>query len=325
MDSASTGKTGNNTIKVAVWMITYNHALYIEEAIESVLKQKCEFNTHLFIGVDCSTDRTLEICMKYERQFPDKITVLDTLHRIGAPANSMRTYTRCIESGAEYMALLEGDDYWTDENKLEKQVAIMDRTPTANVVCSSYWIGQDGKRELSHLDCDSDNEYGYCIFDNQSNMSQWFTKTCTSMIRVSAIPLANIMRYKNIFDYHLMYEALRSGNGIYMKRQPTAFYRAHASGIWAQRPAAEKTRGTYLVHKELAVLYPEDLFVRDQFITKTRHFIESHADNRVPITPLALLAPFRLFLLTKDTKRALRLYKRIIVDFVIKSRLLGAG
>ena len=118
-----------------------------------------------------------------------------------------------------------------------------------------------------------------------------------------------------------MYEALKNGSGIYLN-QHTAVYRIHDAGIWAMKLQAEKSKETYLIHQELASLHPNDEFVVKQYCTKTKTYIESHSDKNVPNTATVLLAPIRFFLVTKDTKRALMLYKRIIVDFVIKGRLL---
>lgn len=325
MDSASTGKTGNNTIKVAVWMITYNHALYIEEAIESVLRQKCEFNTHLFIGVDYSTDGTLEICLDYQKRYPDSITVLATPERLGPSRNAIRLYRACIDSGAEYMALLEGDDYWIDNDKLQRQVDMMDGDLDVAVVGTSYLIDRDGQRLNCRMNCDGTETTSGCYrFDNKMNLTNWYTKTCTLLLRTSSIPWKNIISYRNICDYHLMYEVLQNGNGIYID-QPTAYYRIHASGIWARKSEAEKSRVTFLIHKELASLHPEDTFVKQMFVTKTRNYVESHSDNLISITLTTMLTPLSFFILTKDIKEMLRLYKRIIVDFAIKKRLLRAG
>lgn len=117
---------------VSVWMITYNHEPYIRQAIEGVVMQKTDFEYELVIGEDCSTDRTREICFEYQRKYPDKIRVLwsnQNLYRNPHPAggNSQRTMAHCR---GEFIALCEGDDYWIDPLKLQKQVDIMRKHPT---------------------------------------------------------------------------------------------------------------------------------------------------------------------------------------------------
>jgi glycosyltransferase involved in cell wall biosynthesis len=107
-------------------MVTYNHELYIKKAIDSVLMQVTNFKFKLIIGEDCSTDNTLKICKKYKDLYPDKIELLINEHNVGANLNAKKTYSKCLESGAKYIAMLEGDDYWTDPFKLQKQVDFLE-------------------------------------------------------------------------------------------------------------------------------------------------------------------------------------------------------
>ena len=114
-----------------VWMLTYNHEPYIAQAIESYLMQKTTFRTHLFIGEDCSTDRTAEIVREYAEKYPDKITAMINQKNIGIVRNNVNVISHCT---APYVALLEGDDYWTDPYKLQKQVDYLESNPEYGVV-----------------------------------------------------------------------------------------------------------------------------------------------------------------------------------------------
>jgi glycosyltransferase involved in cell wall biosynthesis len=112
---------------VAVFMVTYNHENFIRQAIESVLMQKTTFPIKLFIGEDCSTDQTLAICTRYKEENPEKIEVRFNKQNIGATNNAKQIYEACFSSGAKYIAMLEGDDYWTDTYKLQKQVDFLEK------------------------------------------------------------------------------------------------------------------------------------------------------------------------------------------------------
>lgn len=112
---------------VSVHMVTYNHEPYIRQAIEGVLSQKTDFEFELVIGEDCSTDRTLEICLDYQRRFPEKVRVITgerNLYRNPCPEgdNWRRNLAHCR---GEYIAICEGDDYWIDPLKLQKQADAM--------------------------------------------------------------------------------------------------------------------------------------------------------------------------------------------------------
>lgn len=116
---------------VSVEMITYNHEPYIAQAIEGVLMQKANFPIELIIGEDCSTDRTREIVLDYQKKYPDIIRVITSGHNIGMIKNGFRTTKACC---GKYIAFCEGDDYWTDSLKLQKQVDFLEANPDYGLV-----------------------------------------------------------------------------------------------------------------------------------------------------------------------------------------------
>jgi glycosyltransferase involved in cell wall biosynthesis len=118
-------------ITVSVIIITYNHENFIQEAIESVLSQKTNFIIELIIGEDNSTDKTRSICKEYADRFPEIIRLLDSKKNLGMIKNFIRTIT---SGQGKYLAICEGDDYWTDTLKLQKQVDFLEANPEY-VVC----------------------------------------------------------------------------------------------------------------------------------------------------------------------------------------------
>jgi glycosyltransferase involved in cell wall biosynthesis len=111
-------------------MITYNHGAFICQAIESVLNQKTSFPVELVIGEDCSTDNTRSIAVHYRDLYPDRIRLLLPEANIGMQQNFVQTYRTC---SGQYIAMLEGDDYWTSEDKLQKQVDFMKAHPECTI------------------------------------------------------------------------------------------------------------------------------------------------------------------------------------------------
>lgn len=136
---------------VSVQMITYNHEPYIRKAIEGVMMQETDFEFELVIGEDCSQDRTREICFEYQKKFPDKIRVLwwhENVSKLGG--NNRRTRARCR---GEYIAFCEGDDWWLDPLKLQKQVDVMRKHPSVGFCfCNGRMIIKD-KEYLWGEDC----------------------------------------------------------------------------------------------------------------------------------------------------------------------------
>ena len=113
---------------VSVCMTTYNHEHYIAEAIESVITQRVNFALEIVIGEDCSTDNTLTICRDYQSRYPEIIRIVTSENNIGMHANYRRTIEAC---SGKYIAMLDGDDYFTDHDKLQMQVDALESTEAA--------------------------------------------------------------------------------------------------------------------------------------------------------------------------------------------------
>jgi len=127
----------NNVLKVVpnplvtVRTSTYQHAPFIKKCIEGVLMQKTDFPIEFIIGEDYSKDGTREIVFEYAKKYPDIIRVFTADYNVGSKANGRR----CIKAArGKYMALCEGDDYWTDPLKLQKQVAFIQKNNNCSLV-----------------------------------------------------------------------------------------------------------------------------------------------------------------------------------------------
>lgn len=123
-------------MKVSVCITTYNHGEFIVEALDSVMSQEVEFDYEVLVGEDQSSDNTREIVLEYAKRFPDKITVfLHDYPEDYVRVNGRTNFVFNLEKArGEYIALLDGDDYWTDTRKLAKQVAFLDSHPAFSTV-----------------------------------------------------------------------------------------------------------------------------------------------------------------------------------------------
>ena len=120
---------------VSICMITYNHEEFISEAIEGVLMQKTNFPLELIISEDCSTDKTREICIEYQQKYPEIIKLQLPEKNLGMIQNSLSTLKACR---GKYIALCEGDDYWTDPDKLQKQVDFLEVNKEYGMCYTNY-------------------------------------------------------------------------------------------------------------------------------------------------------------------------------------------
>ena len=228
---------------VSVHMITYNHEPYIRQAIEGVMMQQTDFEYELVLGEDASTDKTREICFEYQKRYPDKIRVLWSEHNVNhLGGNFARVLARCR---GEYIAFCEGDDFWTDPLKLQKQVDVM-RANSSVGICfgianitelngmkTTPWDGSAFKsglilgREFFMLNC-----LGRA--DRQWAGSEWFIMTQTVMLRKAVLEEAR--RKYEVFSWKLCMGDATTWLGVsslsdaYYIAEPLAVYRRVSTG-----------------------------------------------------------------------------------------------
>lgn len=229
-------------IRVSVIIATYNQERYIAKAIESVICQKCDFEYEVLIGDDASNDGTGEIVRKYADENPELISGIVRNKNLGPTKNFMDLFSR---AKGEYIALLEGDDYWTDDKKLNKQVCFLDSHPEYVASFGRCIIVdengcRDGTRE-KYMTWIPGGEY------TVRDVNEFLIpgQTATVMYRKAAIVelLGDIKRDRRIMprvpvlDFFLILGILSKGK-IYTLQDELAAYRyvmAKDSGSWSSK------------------------------------------------------------------------------------------
>ena len=140
---------------VSLLLLTYNHSEFIAQAINSILEQKVNFDYEILIGDDCSSDGTCEIVDSYAKKYPNLIKTIRSEQNVGALRNEKRLMEA---SQGKYIAFLEGDDYWVDQFKLQKQVDFLEANPDYGLVhgdVNHYY--QDSGKTLYKVNTESQN------------------------------------------------------------------------------------------------------------------------------------------------------------------------
>jgi len=219
-------------IVVSVCMITYNHEKYISQAIDSMLMQKTNFDYEILIGEDCSPDRTREIVLEYKSKYPDKIKLLLQENNVGMMQNFIDTLKAC---SGKYIALCEGDDYWTDQYKLQKQVDILEAHPEYSM-CYTARNVVDNKNNFIRVE-----KYPNKIYTTKDVVEGFIPSTQTILMR-NYINLSEFM-IKNIGhpsgDRLVTYYCSLMGD-IYYLDEITACYRESGEGVWSSFNNLEK-------------------------------------------------------------------------------------
>lgn len=113
-------------IVISAFCISYNHGKYIADTIEGVINQKCGYKFEFIISDDCSKDNTADIIRDYAARYPDIIKPILNTKNIGPQQNFLQALYACQ---GKYLALVEGDDYWIDPYKLQKQADFLEQNP----------------------------------------------------------------------------------------------------------------------------------------------------------------------------------------------------
>ncbi|MBL7214323.1 MAG: glycosyltransferase [Phycisphaerae bacterium] len=210
----------NKQPTVSVVVITYNQEKYIRKSLEGILSQKTDFEYELIIGEDCSTDRTRDICVQYSQEFPEKIRLLLHQQNIGMHQNAIQTLR---SARGKYIAFCEGDDFWTDPNKLQMQYDFLENNLSFTGVHTKVdYVDKDGRKigTGDMMPADSD------IIDFNYLLQRNVIHTCSFMFRKSVLDetVYSIMGAVLNQDYTLFLAVALNGN-IYYFRNTTAAYR----------------------------------------------------------------------------------------------------
>jgi glycosyltransferase involved in cell wall biosynthesis len=237
---------------VSVCMVTYNHERFIAQAIEGVVAQKCDFDIELVIGEDCSTDRTLEVVLEYQRLYPGLIRVLTSKTNLGGAMNFKRTLSCCR---GRYLAICEGDDFWTDNSKLARQAEFLEDNPGTSISFhDSFEVDENGNKLND---------------SSRFRLSKLSKKCCLSqkeIISGAYIPAQSVMT-RNILEARMSPSAtLANGDWYRLCMLATkgvatciprtmAAYRIHKNGVWNGRSVTsqyfERLRSAIVIEHDL--------------------------------------------------------------------------
>lgn len=191
---------------VSIIINTYNHKDYISQAIESALMQETAFPFEIIIGEDESNDGTREICVDYAGKYPNKIRLFlrsrkDVIYINGCPTGRYNFIENVKSSKGKYVALLPGDDYWTDPLKLQKQVDFLEQNSDFALVFSNLKVvNQDGKF-ISDAYVDAESPRSFQVFHKPPEEFDIIHLSKGNIIHTPGVLFRNWMLNENLPDY----------------------------------------------------------------------------------------------------------------------------
>ena len=140
---------------VSISVLTYNQRDYVSRALDSILEQRVDFEYEIIVGDDGSTDGTRAVLLDYQRRFPDRIQlILHPRHYEDEVPGRTNNLTNLQNCRGKYTAILDGDDYWTDPDKLQRQYDLLEAHPDVSLSChDSYLICEHGRTGTHATPC----------------------------------------------------------------------------------------------------------------------------------------------------------------------------
>lgn len=213
-------------LKVSILCITYNQAEYIQETLDSFLAQVTDFPYEILIHDDCSTDGTTAIVKRYAKRYPDKIRLFLEKENQYSKHNFEFIKDMFVNAQGTYIATCEGDDYWTDVHKLQKQVEFLDAHDDYALCFHASEVRSEGGDRKPYVYPDVKDEH-------------WYTHE--ELFRINYIPTASVMYRKQNYSsfisdmmpgdwYTHLYHA--QFGKIKFIDEKMAVYRKHEGGVF---------------------------------------------------------------------------------------------
>jgi len=233
-------------MKISVIVTSYNHEKYIKQCIESILMQKGDFELEIIIGDDFSKDNTTKILKYYEKEYSDIICLLPSKKNMGVTKN----LKRCLKKvKGEYVAICEGDDYWTDIYKLDKQSKFLKEKKDYALCFNSFLMYYENQDKKNY------------VFQEKLTKKTYTTK---DLILENFIGNFSCCMYKkdiikklpddlyDIFTVDWMFNIACSEHGkIGFIKDTMSVYRIHENGLWSGKKSSKK----YVEMLELIDIY----------------------------------------------------------------------
>jgi hypothetical protein len=222
-------------VRTSILTLAYNHEQWLAQAIESVLAQ-ADGDWEYVIAEDCSTDRTREIAREYAAREP-RIRLLESEVNVGARTNFLRALATCQ---GRYLALLDGDDYWTSPDKLSRQADLLDATP-GSMTCFHGWqqVGPEGEVLADMYPRGRKKRYQLAeILANNPAAS------CTVLYRLEHLrDLPDWFETVPVGDWPMHVLCAQHGEGAFIE-EVMAAHRVHAGGRWAGKDSVQQMEVT---------------------------------------------------------------------------------
>lgn len=274
----------NPTVSICVQ--TYNHDKFISECLDGILMQETSFDFEILLGEDNSTDNTRQICIEYAKKHPSKIKLFlhdrsNVIYIDNTPTGRYNFIYNLNQAKGIYIALCEGDDYWTDHLKLQKQVDFLEQNKDYSICFHEVSTKNELNQKIEK--------------DNITNQNTPQTTTILDLAQENYIHTPSVV-FRNtlkqfppnfekspVGDYFLQLLNARSGK-IYKIKDNMAVYRIHKGGVWSLDTSLNKQKKSIQLYHLLVTSnefsHQTTKILREILDQRINHYIDELANKK---------------------------------------------
>lgn len=223
-------------MKLSILLITYNQSKYIEQCLDSISMQKAEIEIEIVVADDCSTDNTAAIIRQYAERSLFKFIFLPTTNNLGFVKNYQRAFNACT---GNYIAVMEGDDYWTDPSRLTKHVQFLEQHLECVMTMNRYIMRNEFSNSYSVIGWTSPDMFEY-VNGHQMAIENRLGNMSACVFRTSEIRKIKPDMFDMPIADWLIGMVLCEYGPIAVLNDCMSVYRIHKNGQWSKMNEKEQ-------------------------------------------------------------------------------------
>lgn len=309
----------NRPVIVSIQCMVFNHEPYLRDCLNGFVMQKTNFRFEAIVHDDCSTDNSADIIREYAEKYPEIIKpIFEKENQYSKHDGSIEKVTDKFIKG-KYIAKCEGDDYWTDPFKLQKQVDFLEEHPDYSVCTHNFRVLKDGiiasKTNYNNLNFNDDGYLTYTIDDYFGDT--WYTQTLTALIRFDAFfsDIPN-KKYKYYRDTIFYYYILKKGKGALLE-DCMGVYRKTSTGVFAGSPKIKVLNILYRNYTDILKIEKDKRAYRGIANTANDIFL-LYVDEHKYHEALVFFIKYMKDMPSKHIVESLTLYSKVFATKIIK-------
>lgn len=218
---------------VSIRCLVYNHEPYLRQCLDGFVMQQTSFPFEAIVHDDASTDGSAAIIREYAEKYPDIIKPIYETENQYRKGTILKVLDAAIHPNAKYIAICEGDDYWTDPYKLQIQVDFLEKHHDYSFSVHDFKVFEDVNqrfRDIHPISFMKDDKEQYTLTLDDYKRGLFFTQTLSCVYRISSLRESRFNRYEAKFDMTMFYALLSQGKCVFFNRV-MGVYRIHPGSV----------------------------------------------------------------------------------------------